>query len=154
MELKVKRKWFKPTYTIGWFLVEEVRFSDMLEDKDRGLTQDMPTTEIYKKKVYGQTAIPKGRYRVDLNTVSPKFKNRSWAAKYGGRVPRLLNVPGFDGILVHPGSDCNSTAGCLLPGFNRVRGKVLDSQRAFFDLMDFYLEPARLRKEEVWITIE
>ena len=154
MELKVKRKWFKPTYTIGWFLVEGIRFSDTLEDKDRGLTQDMPTTEIYKKKVYGQTAIPKGRYRVDLDTVSPKFKNRNWAAKYGGRVPRLLNVPGFDGILVHPGSDCNQTSGCLLPGFNRVRGKVLDSQKAFFDLMDFYLEPARLRKEEVWITIE
>ena len=154
MELKVKRLYPKPTYTIGWFLVEGLRFSDSLEDKDRGLTQDMPTTEIYKKKVYGQTAIPKGRYRVNLDTVSPKFKNRSWAAKYGGRVPWIEGVPGFDRILIHPGTTPNDTAGCILIGENKQKGKVLNSQRAYFDLMDFYLEPARARKEEVWITIE
>ena len=154
MELKVKRKWFKPTYTIGWFLVEEIRLCDTLEDKDRGLTQTMPTTEIYKKKVYGQTAIPKGRYRVDLNSVSPKFRTRSWAVKYGGKVPRLVDVPGFNGILIHPLTTPNETDGCIGIGENRVKGKILNSQRAFFDLMDFYLEPARLRKEEVWITIE
>lgn len=154
MELKVKRKYFKPTYTIGWFLIEGIRFSDTLEDKDRGLTQDMSTTEIYKRKVYGQTAIPKGRYRVNLDTVSPKFKSRSWAVKYGGRVPWIEGVPGFDRILIHPGTTPNDTAGCILNGENKQKGKVLNSQRAFFDLMDFYLEPARERKEEVWITIE
>ena len=154
MELKVKRKWFKPTYTIGWLLVEGLRFSDTLEDKDRGLTQDMSTTEIYRKKTYGQTAIPKGRYHVNLNTVSPKFKSRSWAVKYGGRVPWIEGVPGFDRILIHPGNTPNDTQGCILIGENKVKGKIVNSQKAFFDLMDFYLEPARQRKEEVWITIE
>ena len=154
MELTVKRKWFKSTYTIGWFLVEGIRFSDTLEDKDRGLTQNMSTSEIYKKKVYGQTAIPKGRYELDLNTVSPKFRYRSWAAKYGGRVPRLKDVPGFSGILIHPLSTPNETDGCIGVGENRVKGKIVNSQRAFFDLMDFYLEPARQRGEKVWITVE
>lgn len=154
MELKVERKWKKPTYTIGNLYVDGVFLCNVLEDKDRGLTQDMPTTEIYKKKVYGQTAIPKGRYRVNLDTVSPKFKSRSWAVKYGGRVPWIEGVPGFDRILTHPGNDPSCTQGCLLPGFNKQKGKVLDSQKCFFKLMDEYLEPARERKEEVWITIE
>lgn len=154
MELFVKRRWKKPTYTIGELYVDGVRLFNTLEDKDRGLTQSTPTTEIYKKKVYGQTAIGTGRYRVNLDTVSPKFKSRSWAVKYGGRVPWIEGVPGFDRILIHPGTTPNDTAGCILIGENKQKGKVLNSQRAFFDLMDFYLEPARERKEEVWITIE
>ena len=154
MELKVERKWKKPTYTIGNLYVDGVFLCNVLEDKDRGLTQDMSTVEIYKKKVYGQTAIPKGRYRVNLDTVSPKFKSRSWAVKYGGRVPWIEGVPGFDRILIHPLTTPNETSGCVGIGENRVKGKILNSQRAYFDLMDFYLEPARERKEEVWITIE
>lgn len=154
MELLVKRKWFKPTYTIGWLYVNGVRLCDTLEDKDRGLTQDMSSIDIIKKKVYGSTAIPKGRYKIDMNTVSPKFKNRSWAAKYGGRVPRVMDVPCWEGVLWHPLNNPNETHGCLGPGENKIKGKIINSQKWFFTLMDDYLEPARKRGEEIWLTIE
>ena len=153
MELLVERKWPKATYTIGRLYVEGVYVSDVLEDKDRGLTQNTPTTEIYKKKVYGQTAIPKGRYRVDMNTVSTKFRYRNWALPYGGKLPRLLNVPGFAGVLIHVGNSPADTYGCVLVGENKQKGKVVNSTKCFRDLMDNYLIPAHNRKEEIWITI-
>ena len=154
MELKIKRLWKKPTYTIGNLYVGDVFLCNVLEDKDRGLTQDMPTTEIYKKKVYGYTCIPAGRYRINMNRISPKFKKRSWAAPYGGRLPMLEDVPGFDGILIHVGNSPADTNGCVLTGYNRVKGKVVDSAKAFKALMDDYLVPAAQRGEEIWITIE
>lgn len=129
-----------------------MEFSDMLEDKDRGLTKDMPTTEIYKKKVYGKTAIPYGRYEMKL-TYSAKFANKSWAKKYGGLVPEILDVPGYSGIRMHPGTTCEDTDGCPLPGMNKAVGKVLDSQKAYFDLMDYYLMPAHNRGQQMFITI-
>ena len=154
MELLLIRRWPKPTYCIGALYINGVRFHETLEDKDRGITQDMPTTEIYKKKVYGYTAIGKGRYRIDMNSVSPKFKTRNWAAKYGGRVPEILDVKCFTGVRIHPGSDASSTNGCICVGENKVKGKLINSQKTYFELMDNYLEPARLRGEEIWLTIK
>lgn len=154
MELKVERKWKKPTYTIGNLYVDGVFLCNVLEDKDRGLTQDMPTTEIYKKKVYGYTAIPKGRYHIGMNRISPKFKNRGWAVKYGGRVPHIENVPCWEGVLFHPLNNPNESLGCIGVGENKVVGKIVNSQKTFFKLMDEYLEPARLRGEDIWLTIE
>lgn len=154
MELTVRRKYFLPTYTIGELLVDGKKVCDTLEDKDRGLTSDMPTYEIYKKKVYGATAVPRGRYRIDMNTESHKFANRAWAKPYGGKLPRLVNVPCWEGVLIHVGNDPSCTLGCVLTGFNRVKGKVLDSTKAFYDLMDNYLVPAHNRKEEIWLTIK
>lgn len=134
--------------------IDGVLFSDTLEDKDRGIIQSMPTTEIYKRKVYGSTAIGAGRYKIRMDIISPKFKKRSWAAPYGGRLPRLEDVPGFDGILIHVGNSPADTNGCVLIGYNRVKGKVVDSAKAFKALMDNYLVPAAQRGEEIWITVE
>ena len=152
LELKIERRYFKHTYCIGRFFVDGMEFSDVLEDKDRGLSQDMSTVAIYKKKVYGQTAIPTGRYEVRLS-VSPKFANREWGKRYGGLVPEILNVPGFDGIRIHPGSNSASTSGCPLVGENRIVGALVNSQRAYYDLMDYYLLPAHQRGQKMFITI-
>lgn len=154
MELKVKRKAFEKDYTIGDLFVDGKFVSNTLEDTDRGLTQDMPLEEIKAKKVYGKTAIPKGTYEVDMNTVSPKFKDRSWAKPYGGKIPRLVNVPGFDGVLCHPGNTSESTSGCLLVGKNSIKGMVTDSTRTFHTLMSKYLLPAKVCGERITITIE
>lgn len=152
LELTIERRYFKSTYTIDRLFVEGMELSDVLEDKDRGLTSDMPTTEIYKRKVYGSTAIPYGRYEMCLS-VSPKFKNRPWAEKYDGLVPEILGVPGFSGIRIHPGSNSSETNGCLLPGMNKAVGKVLESLKAYYNLMDFYLKPAHDRGQKMYITI-
>lgn len=154
MELKLIRKEKEANYTIGDLFVNGILFSQTLEDKDRGLTQDMPLEEIKAEKVYGETAIPTGTYEVDMNTVSPKFKDRSWAKPYGGKVPRLLNVKGFDGILIHPLNKASESLGCVGVGKNTVVGMVTDSANTFKKLMDNYLVPAKNRGESITITIE
>ena len=154
MELKLIRKEKEANYTIGDLFVNGILFSQTLEDKDRGLTQDMPLEEIKAKKVYGKTAIPTGTYEIDMNTISPKFQARSWAKPYGGKLPRLLNVPGYEGVLLHPGSYSSDTSGCLLVGKNSIKGMVTESRKTFMDLMSHYLLPAKVRGERITITIE
>ena len=154
MELKLIRKEKEANYTIGDLFVNGILFSQTLEDKDRGLTQDMPLEEIKAKKIYGKTAIPTGTYEIDMNTVSPKFKDRSWAKPYGGKLPRLIGVKGFDGVLCHPGNTSESTSGCLLVGKNSIKGMVTDSTRTFHALMSKFLLPAKVQGEHITITIE
>lgn len=154
MELKVKRKAFDKSYTIGDLYIDGNFFSNTIEDFDRGLTQDMPLEEIQAKKVYGKTAIPKGTYEIDMNTVSPKFKDRSWAKPYGGKLPRLIGVKGFEGVLLHVGNTASDSSGCLLVGKNSIKGMVTDSTRTFHTLMSKYLLPAKVQGERITITIE
>jgi len=154
MELSVKRVAKKDDYTIGRLYIDDVYFSDVLEDKDRGLTQDMPLEEIKAKKVYGKTAIPTGTYEVDMNTISPKFQARSWAKPYGGKLPRLIGVKGFEGVLMHVGNTASDSSGCLLVGKNRIKGMVTDSTRTFHTLMSKFLLPAKVQGERITITIE
>ena len=131
MEILLKRIAKKNLYTIGKLYINGVYFCDTIEDKDRGLSQSMSLDEIKKIKVSNETAIPTGTYNVTLNVVSPKFKDRVWAKPYGGKVPRILNVPGFEGVLIHPGNDQDDTSGCIILGKNKVIGKVIESQATF-----------------------
>lgn len=150
MKILVKRIAKLPTYTIGRLSIDGKLICDTIEDRDRGLSQDMPLSEIKKKKVYGETAIPTGTYKVTLNVVSPKFKNRAWAKPYGGKVPRLLDVPGYEGILIHPFNTAEESLGCIGPGENTVKGKVLNSTVTFHKIMKILLTA----KDDITITIE
>lgn len=141
MKLTLKRIALKQTYTIGHLYIDGEYFCDTIEDKVRDLKKE--------PKVKGQTAIPYGTYEVITNVVSPRFKDRSWAKPYGGKVPRLVNVPGFEGVLIHPGTDQNSTSGCLIIGQNKIKGKVINSQKTFYALM------SKLKDQKnITITIE
>lgn len=136
MEILVKRIAKKPKYTIGKLYIDEQYICDTLEDTDRGLNQNMSLEEIKKKKVYGETAIPAGTYKVDMNTISPKFKNRTWAKPYGGKLPRLIEVPGYEGVLIHAGNKAEDSLGCVLVGENKVVGQVINSQASFKKVMN------------------
>ena len=74
MNIIVERAWKKDTYTIGKLIIDGKRICETIEDKDRGLTDNMSVDEIKKKKVYGETAIPAGTYTISMTVISPKFK--------------------------------------------------------------------------------
>lgn len=150
---KLKRRYKGSEYTIGKMSISDIALCDVLEDKDRGLTSDMTETQILRKKAYGKTAIPTGTYEIRL-TVSPKFKNRDWAKKYGGLVPELIGVKGFSGARIHPGNKAEDTYGCPLPGENKVVGQVINSKATYYRLMDTYFMPAHRRGEKMYITVE
>ena len=149
MKLLLKRIAKRDTSTIGKLYIDDKYFADTLEDPDRGLTNSMSREQIAKIKVYGETAIPTGTYNIDMNTVSAKFKNRSWASPYKGKIPRLQNVPGYEGVLIHPGTTSKDTLGCILVGKNTSKGMITQSQATFHQLMSILTKGTNIT-----ITIE
>lgn len=135
MELKVERKWPKDTYTVGRLYVDGKLFCNTLEDRVRDLNTE--------EKIYGETAIPAGRYRVIFN----------WSPKFGRNLPRLLNVPHFEGILIHPGNTAADSAGCILVGKNSAVGRLSES-RDTSDRLNVLIEDAQRRGEDIFITVE
>ena len=73
MKILVDRKWKKETYTIGNLYINGSFFCNTLEDRDRGIKKTDTLATIKSKKIYGETAIPTGKYKIDMNVVSPKY---------------------------------------------------------------------------------
>lgn len=149
MELKLDRKYKLPEYTIGKLYIDGEYFCDTLEDTDRGLSSDMPFQEIIKRKIQGKTAVPTGDYKVNMNTVSPRFKDRTWAKPYQGKLPRLIDTIGFEGVLIHVGNSAFDTTGCILVGKNTTKGKLTNSTAVFHELMEILLTD----KDNITISI-
>lgn len=137
MKLKLIRDIKKDTFTLGKLSIngEEKYFT--VEDKDRDL-------ENGGVKVKGQTAIPKGTYKVDI-TFSPKYKKK---------MPILLNVPQFTGVRIHSGNDIDDTEGCILVGMSRneTTGWISESRKAISELYPL-LFAAYERNEPITIEI-
>lgn len=131
MELRLKRIAKRETYTIGRLYVDGVYFCDTIEDRDRGLDQTLPVSVNIAKKRKGVTAIPTGRYRVTLGVQSPRFSKKKQYDFCKGFLPRLINVPAFDGVLIHIGNTAQDSEGCILVGRNTVVGRVTDSTATF-----------------------
>lgn len=135
MELTVQRLYKKATYTIGKMLVDGYKFCDTLEDRVRDLKKE--------RKVYGETAIPEGRYRV-IMTFSPKFKRQ---------MPLLCAVPYFEAIRIHPLTTAKQTEGCIGVGENKIKGGLINS-RMWSDKLNELINEAVEREEKVYITIK
>jgi hypothetical protein len=142
MILELNRNTRSSKSTIGDLLINGEFFCYVLEDFDRGLDNIMTDAEIKAKKVYAETAIPKGTYKVVI-TFSPRFKQY---------MPLLLNVKGFQGIRIHSGNTAAHTEGCLIVGLTKSTNFVGQSKLAYSKLM------AKLKKvektEEIFITIK
>lgn len=133
MDIEIKRIYKGAEYTIGRLSIDGKYFCDTLED----------TVRAPGVKVRGKTAVPAGRYRVVL-TESPRFKRI---------LPLLVDVPNFEGVRIHPGNTAKDTEGCLLVGFNQVKGKVVASRATFQKLFE-KLWAADRAGEEIWTEIK
>ena len=141
MELLLKRHTFKPTYTIGKLFLNSKYFCDVIEDIVRDLNMDGDLDDSGEGKIYGKTAIPYGRYEVQV-TMSTRFKKL---------LPILIGVKGFEGIRIHSGNTEQDSLGCLIVGENKEVGKVLNSRVTMDKLMKEF-ESHKMEKH--YITIE
>lgn len=114
MNLLLRRYEFGGPQTFGKLYVDGSHECETLEDQDRMLEEG-------GTKVYGETCIPRGKYLVIVD-YSQRFKKD---------LPRLLNVPGFEGIRIHPGNTVADTLGCILVGMRRIGNQVQQSRLAF-----------------------
>ena len=81
--------------------------------------------EYRSEKVFGETRIPNGTFKVGLRKVG------GYHAKYSKRFPHIhvgmlhvLDVPGFEYILIHCGNTDENTAGCLLVGDSQENNQI------------------------------
>lgn len=157
MNLKLKRIYKGSNYTIGNLLLEDKKLMDTLEPPyfNTKQTDDIDFIRSTKK---GNTAIPTGEYSINMNVVSPKFKDRSWAKPFNGKLPTVENVPAFERVLIHVGNYASQygksdTQACILVGENREVGKVVNSTANFNKLMSL-LNDANNKGETIKLIIE
>jgi len=102
MNIDIYRIALRSDYTIGRLYINGIYLCDTLE---------LPENN----NALGKPCIPRGIYAVHL-TMSPRFHRV---------LPLLLNVPGYEGIRIHPGNTVKDTKGCILVGWNMERGRHL-----------------------------
>ncbi len=136
MNLRLIREPSRYGATLGVLFLDGTFQCFCVEDEIR----EVAGQPVTKWKVPGETAIPAGRYRIQI-THSPRFNRR---------LPILLGVPGFDGIRIHPGNSSADSEGCILPGRARGKGTVLESRLAFEELFALM----NLATGDIWIGIE
>lgn len=141
MKLRLERLWPKKDYTVGRLYVDDRLFCNTLEDRivDKNKNGAFDGDE---KKVYGESAIPYGTYKIIYN----------WSPKFGRNLPRLLNVPHFEGILIHPGNTAADSAGCILVGKNTEVGRLTNS-RYISDELNKLIDEAQRKGEPITIEI-
>lgn len=132
MQITINRIFKGTEYTIGRLALDGKYFCDTLEDRVR------PSGE----KVRGTTAIPAGNYEVILNW-SPRFKRA---------LPMVLDVPGFSGVRIHAGNCAADTEGCVLVGFNQVKGRLVASRPTLARLMEKLLAAVKAGGK-IWLEI-
>lgn len=115
MKLKVERTYCGPSCTIGSLYIDGAFECFTMEDVTRPIGEKVP----------GETSIPSGTYNVTI-TPSVRFKRD---------LPLVENVPGFEGIRIHPGNTAADTEGCLLVGRTKGPNFVGESKAAFAILM-------------------
>lgn len=138
MEITLTRDLKTKTFSAGELHINGVFQCWTLEDADRDLSPS-----DCSRKVYGETAIPVGRYEVIIS-----FSNRF--QKY---MPLLLSVPCFEGIRIHSGNRPEDSEGCILVGKEKsAAGTISESRVAFSELMAILTKTAK--KEKIFITVE
>lgn len=141
MKLRLERLWPKKDYTVGRLYVDDRLLCNTLEDR----IVDKNKNGVFdgdEKKVYGESAIPYGTYKIIYN----------WSPKFGRNLPRLLNVPHFEGILIHPGNTAADSAGCILVGKNTEVGRLTNS-RYISDELNKLIDESQRKGEPITIEI-
>ena len=101
MKIEVVRHYFSENYTIGKLYIDGKYFCDTLE----------PSVNAKE-----HPAVKLGKYPLNI----------CWSDKFGCYMPRI-EVPNRIGILFHAGNTPKDTKGCILLGWNTIKGNVTSS---------------------------
>ena len=131
MLIVIKRLYKGEKSIIGEMTVDGIFECFTLEDVERPV------------KIKGETAIPKGTYKVIINE-SNRFKRQ---------LPLLLNVPGFEGVRIHAGNTDKDTEGCILVGMGWAGGDTISMSRIALGQVYATVNAALTKGEEVTLTV-
>lgn len=111
--------------------------------EDRVRDDPIPQTPENEAKVPGATAIPDGEYQVILD----------FSQRFQKELPHVLDVPGFEGIRIHPGNTPADTSGCILVGKYVGSDNTVRQSRVAFDELMVVLNEAYDRNEAITLTV-
>ena len=131
----------EPELTPGVLFFHNKHICDTLEDIVRDRNADGDLNDKDEGKVYGETAIPYGTYRLKA-TWSPKFKKE---------MVLICDVPHFEGIRIHWGATIKQSEGCLLVG--EADGDRLINI-GMTDKITLIVKELQARGEEVYLEIQ
>lgn len=146
MHLVLTTKFKGPNYTIGDLTIDGIFFCNTLENTIRSLidkNNDGDFNDDGEGKVYGETAIPRGKYKIIL----------SYSYRFKRILPELLNVKGFAGIRIHSGNKAVDTHGCILVGDNTAKGMVTGSRIKELALVKL-MQEAVAKGEQITIEVK
>jgi hypothetical protein len=139
MKLQLQRNPSDSVCTIGTLYIDGVQEAFTLED----VVREVAGQPVASWKIKNETAIPRGTYKLGLHN-SPHF----------GRVlPHLLNVPGYDYVLIHWGNWAKDTEGCILVGDSPEKDAISQSKVAFDELWE-KLEAPLTSGQDVHIEVQ
>lgn len=136
MNLRLVREPSAGGNTFGKLYVNNVYQCETLEDTDRKL-------ESGGKKIAGETAIPRGEYKLVID----------WSNRFKKEMMHVLDVPQFEGIRIHAGNTNADTEGCVLLGTGRANGWLLNSRVAVSRVFEM-VEKALDKGETVTLRVE
>jgi hypothetical protein len=139
MDILVQRKTLTNKTTIGNLLIDGQHFCYTLEDVVREVEGEPPV----RWKINGETAIPRGKYKVKVS-YSPHFE------KY---LPEILDVPGWTNVRFHGGNGPEDSEGCLLVGSAQALNRIWNCAKVVDSLTSKILFAIKAG-ETVWLTIE
>ena len=142
MDLRLVRRYLGPEYTIGSLFINGIYLCDTIEDKVRDHNHDGDLEDAGEGKVFGKTAIPYGDYKIELS-LSPKFKRI---------LPMVLDVKHFTGIRIHRGNTAQDSHGCILPGENKIKGRVINSTKYEIKIVK-KMKAATKAGEDIYLNI-
>lgn len=142
--VKMKRIYNNDRYCIShlYFGENDEYLCDAIEDTVRDSNHN-GVFDNEETKLFGETAIPCGRYYVSFRRTSLAIGEKT----PHGLIPYLHNVPSFEHIRIHPGVDEKSSEGCIILGYNKKVGKVVDSESCCLDFYD------KMHYRPFWIEI-
>lgn len=139
MEIILERKIHNEDSTEGNLYIDNTWFCHTIEDKVRA----KPGEWKPGLKVYAKTAIPYGRYPVQV----------TWSNHFKRQLTGVFNVPDFEGIRIHNGRSEQSSAGCIIVSYkDHKENHTLENDKAAMNDLCRKVEEAQ-KTEKVFITI-
>jgi hypothetical protein len=139
MKIQLFRLIYTDESTIGALFINGFFECYTLEDTVR----EQEGIPVEQWKVFGQTAIPRGKYEVEYYD----------SHHFGRFLPHIKNVQGFEGVLIHSGNKPEDTEGCILLGTTHSKPDWVDNSRGAFDKFFVKFKDAVNNKETITITI-
>lgn len=156
MKLEIKRVINTSNETIGELYIDGKFECFTLEDENRDLNHD-GKFESNEPKVYGDTRIPCGTYKITKREVG---HIKEWLCKLWPGIVKyslwIRDIPDFEYVLIHPGTTDKDTLGCILVGQSYSKPGIkyaLSSSRLAYLALHKKVAPALDKGEEVTITL-